>query len=271
MADFCYNRDRDQATLIEVSPLRRCTGPCLFSWDFLDSLDGTHIEFRMALEPRQGVDNLLESWIEATFGSPCPEVPYFVAARASSLGLLWKGITAATASLLLPALESRTTLFFYGTLRRGYHWSAKYLPLEGGASFLGNATTRGAKILLGECGVPYFLSDDSDKSIVQGELWSVNDEILRGLDDYEGTTKGHYVRVLVDAYLENQEEQEGTKAFVYIPSESMRKTLEQRLAQEQAVSIQEYSLEIHHRCYNPIAHIQLKQSLYLCEGAESSN
>ncbi len=95
--------------------------------------------------------------------------------------------------------EAPTLLFVYGTLKTGFQWNSKYLSPRLGASYIGHAQTiTRFPLVIGDCGVPYLLGDVPNVEGVEGkqqhwilgELWSVNAEALRGLDDYEGLGKG---------------------------------------------------------------------------------
>lgn len=112
VADFLWCSKREACTLIEVSPLRRCTGSGLFTWDELLSWDAERpFEFRVTRAPRANIADLMSSWRETTFGAarPTTEPPYFVLSWWQRKWLLWNR----------PADEPCTIrLFFYGTVRR---------------------------------------------------------------------------------------------------------------------------------------------------------
>eukprot|EP00462_Mataza_sp_D1_P006260 CAMPEP_0175122826 /NCGR_PEP_ID=MMETSP0087-20121206/1919_1 /TAXON_ID=136419 /ORGANISM="Unknown Unknown, Strain D1" /LENGTH=540 /DNA_ID=CAMNT_0016404481 /DNA_START=30 /DNA_END=1650 /DNA_ORIENTATION=+ len=85
-------------------------------------------------------------------------------------------------------------LFVYGTLQRGFHWHDKFLA---GAEYLGLAqSATPLPLVVGECGVPYVLGDlpSGSGKLIRGELWQVSSIALRGMDSYEGCSKGYYER-----------------------------------------------------------------------------
>lgn len=46
-------------------------------------------------------------------------------------------------------------------------------------------------LVVGESGVPYLLGDlpGNKGKQIKGEIWKVDEETLKGLDEYEGVTK----------------------------------------------------------------------------------
>jgi gamma-glutamylcyclotransferase (GGCT)/AIG2-like uncharacterized protein YtfP len=75
-------------------------------------------------------------------------------------------------------------LFVYGTLKRGFHWHKKFLY---NAWFISEAVTcEPHALVVGESGVPYMLQGVEGGKQVKGEVFLIDDEILAGLDDYEG-------------------------------------------------------------------------------------
>ena len=82
-------------------------------------------------------------------------------------------------------------------------------------------------------------------------------EVLKGLDDYEGTSKGYYERVSIPVKMKYDHSNERTlTAFVYVLNVS-RSSL--GIVSE---PIDEYTSEMHRQFYKPIRHIQRKQSHY---------
>ena len=73
-------------------------------------------------------------------------------------------------------------IWVYGTLKRG-KGNHRFLS-EGGATFLGNARTEPAFTMLHLGGFPGVVR--AGKTVVHGELYEVNDEILGRLDRLEG-------------------------------------------------------------------------------------
>lgn len=79
---------------------------------------------------------------------------------------------------------ARRYLFVYGTLKRGFHWHNKFLSE---ACFLSEAITcHPHALVVGDSGVPYMLQDVDGGKQVKGEVFVIDDEILVGLDEYEG-------------------------------------------------------------------------------------
>jgi gamma-glutamylcyclotransferase (GGCT)/AIG2-like uncharacterized protein YtfP len=104
--------------------------------------------------------------------------------------------------------------------------------------------------------------EDHEKHRIKGEIWSVNDEILKGLDDYEGTSKGYYERIAINVKInfDQLDSNDDTReAFVYVLNASVSS-----LGQV-SDPIAEYTYEMHRECYKPIRHIQRKQSHYFVE------
>jgi gamma-glutamylcyclotransferase (GGCT)/AIG2-like uncharacterized protein YtfP len=92
---------------------------------------------------------------------------------------------------------------------------------------------------------------------IVGELWQVSSEALRGLDEYEGVHKGYYSRTTIPVcgkgLLGGSKE---CHADVYVLTNA---------SEELAIRhrINEYTLDMHHRFYNAIVHVQRKQHAYL--------
>ena len=74
---------------------------------------------------------------------------------------------------------------------------------------------------------------------------------MKGLDEYEGISKEYYKREIISIYDANCRLIE---AFVY--------TLNQKLENIEQELIDEYTIEMHQKFYNPINHIQVKQLKY---------
>lgn len=171
-----------------------------------------------------------------------------------------------------------TTLFVYGTLKRGFQWNQKYLSPRMGARFVSEAITVDAvPLVVGDCGVPYVLGDmikkDSEDDCISssspivpviGEVWEVSSSCLKNLDDYEGISKGYYSRQTVKYSYYTQSNKKETElhtkmsdqeAFIYVLNHS---TAELRAKPK----LSEYTLEMHLELYRPIQHIQIKQKNY---------
>jgi gamma-glutamylaminecyclotransferase len=86
-----------------------------------------------------------------------------------------------------------TLVFVYGTLKRG---SSNHSFLDG-QEFLGEARTAPGYTLFNLDGYPGMVRQDGDPEGVRGEVWSVDDPCLEGLDGLEGTSEGLYRRELV--------------------------------------------------------------------------
>ena len=193
-----------------------------------------------------------------------------------------------------PPAEKQHILFVYGTLKRNCHWHGKYMM---GAHFLGNGTTKAPySLVIGACGVPYLLPTSNHNSTiingkqtsdkhqqekakqVKGELWRISNEMLRGIDDYEGIQKGHYTRQAIDVIVVDQDSHKTGNTtgssreqdmriqtaycyfYAFKPGESK---VDASLVQAERIS--EYTAEEQRKQYKPIHHIQVKQLQYLGE------
>lgn len=98
-------------------------------------------------------------------------------------------------------------VFVYGTLRRGStHAMSIRFPKS---RFVAEAKVSGSLFDLGA--YPGFLLDDSN-SLVVGEVYEVDDETLKELDDFESSS--HYWRKQVKIALETQTK----KCWIYAPN-----------------------------------------------------
>ena len=181
------------------------------------------------------------------------------------------------------AAASTTLLFVYGTLKRGFHWNPKYLS-HGGSRFVSTARTSDAfPLVVGESGVPYLLGDlVGQGSPVVGELWSISQDTLAGLDEYEGLGKGYYERRAITVVRgmaagavatttagdlsssSNGGNDVGEQAFVYLRCKSSP-------ALRQRPFLHEYDKETHLVHYNAIRHILVKQQVYLGESNDNQD
>lgn len=291
-ADFGVDIKHGTAQLIEISPHRNCTGPALFAWqdetqlvfpnrrdihdDKLKVLlkggnDGTIAEeaiFRVRSKPIPRIGDLVEMnwdmrWSKERLDTPKPYREVYAQVSTSliakTMGLLGR--------IHRRLSEKKHVLFVYGTLKRNCHWHAKYMT---GAQFLGEATTTEPRpLVIGQCGVPYLLNlpQDKDAKPVCGELWRLSNEMLNGIDDYEGIKKGHYSREEIGIVREEGCILDGAfscKAYCYFyavkPGES---DVEESLLS--ATRISKYTVEEQESLYKPIHHIQVKQLQYLGE------
>jgi gamma-glutamylcyclotransferase (GGCT)/AIG2-like uncharacterized protein YtfP len=120
-------------------------------------------------------------------------------------------------------------------------------------------------LVLGESGVPYLLrpseeieSDASQVHRIVGELWEVSSEALQGLDEYEGVDKGYYSRATIPVHgiVSPFGFKKEWMADVYVINNAPKELKERP-------RIKEYTLDMHHRLYNAIVHVQRKQHAYL--------
>src|SRR4051812_12996853 len=86
-----------------------------------------------------------------------------------------------------------TLLFVYGTLKRG---CSNHDHLAG-QRFVGPARTQPGFRLYDLGGYPGIVAQPDDTLGVIGEVWAVDDDILRDLDQFEGVHEGLYRRELI--------------------------------------------------------------------------
>lgn len=246
-----------ECILVELSPFRRCTGPALFSWDELDTLpDGQRAVLRWRQQPHPQLAEMMEVWMHTNLRTALPPVPYFehCTQRAGFLQRLWAA--AWPPAPATPPTQRSEALFVYGTLKQGMHWHSKYMD---GAQLVGPASTRAVRLVLGECGVPYALPAANASDVARGELFLVAPESLALLDEYEGVAKGHYERRCIQCTVDGAAD--ATTASVYCASAQL-------IPQLAALApIPEYTLELHRAQYKAVAHIEVKQRIYLREEA----
>jgi len=80
-------------------------------------------------------------------------------------------------------------IFVYGTLKRGHSRS----PVLQKQRFLGSARTV-AKYRMYDCGSFPGLAEDSNGREIQGELWEVDRQCLKRIDEIEGVAQNLYER-----------------------------------------------------------------------------
>ncbi len=138
-----------------------------------------------------------------------------------------------------------------------FHWNQKYLSSRVGGTYLTSAkTVSNMKLVVGLCGVPYLYSEvDSSGFRIIGELYQVTESCLRGLDEYEGLSKGYYNRQLISVEAVRNKATVFIDAFVYTLNNPSSQLKEKEPTHE-------YSLNMHRSLYSPIAHIQVKQIAY---------
>lgn len=99
-------------------------------------------------------------------------------------------------------------VFIYGSLRRG---SARSMSLRfPNATFIAEAVVRGSLYDLGE--YPGALTNDSN-SVIIGEVYEVDDELLKKLDDFEASSS--YRRQQVEITLGTHR----TTGWIYVPED----------------------------------------------------
>ena len=86
-----------------------------------------------------------------------------------------------------------TTLFVYGTLKRG---GSNHAFLAG-QRYLGIARTQPGFTLFSLGAYPGLVPSPEDRAGVTGELWSIDDACLVRLDELEGTAEGLYRRAAI--------------------------------------------------------------------------
>jgi len=96
-------------------------------------------------------------------------------------------------------MKHKNLVFVYGTLRRA---RGNHQLLEG-APFIGAGTTKLKYAMYLEGGYPYAVSTEQRYQIV-GELYAVNDEILKRVDRLEGHPC-YYVRSQVEVIVDDVE------------------------------------------------------------------
>lgn len=102
-----------------------------------------------------------------------------------------------------------TLIFVYGTLKRG---CSNHDQLAG-QTFVGEATTTPGYRLFQVTVYPGMISQPGAADRILGEVWSVDPEHLKRLDDFEGVAEGIYRRELVS--LEAPYATERVEAYFY--------------------------------------------------------
>ena len=202
--DFGYFPETDTCIMIEISPFLPCTGPALFHWkNDKELLENGPLEFRINTRERPDIDELIQSnWVQR-WATPSPKY-YELFDKVEEQGKFQENSNKNFLSSLLHNAKKLVSkqekeqeifhyLFFYGTLKRNFHWNQKFLSQS---EFIMEVTTVDVfPLVIGQCGVPYLLGDlPGQGKCVRGEVWKVNSETLLGLDEYEGITKGYYCR-----------------------------------------------------------------------------
>jgi len=106
---------------------------------------------------------------------------------------------------------SSTLVFVYGTLKRGLS-NHRWLR---GQTFLGGARTVSEYRMFDLGGYPgMVLAEGEDGGAIEGEVWAVDAEGLRGLDKLEGVAEGEYAFETVR--LEGKWGEEEVKGYLYL-------------------------------------------------------
>lgn len=107
-----------------------------------------------------------------------------------------------------PSTSGAHKVFVYGTLKRGLY---NHRLLErGNARFMGEVRTKRAQhvMLLADAGYPYLVKSTTDDArVIDGELYSVDDDTLTLLDELEEVSTGMYTRETIEV-----ERREGPRA-----------------------------------------------------------
>ncbi|XP_031414697.1 gamma-glutamylaminecyclotransferase-like isoform X2 [Clupea harengus] len=97
-----------------------------------------------------------------------------------------------------------TQIFVYGTLKKGQpNYSRMLDPVNGKASFCGRASTidKFPLVIAGKYNIPFLLNIPGEGQNVQGEVYSVDDQMLAFLDRFESIPH-MYQRTLVKLKVE---------------------------------------------------------------------
>ena len=106
-------------------------------------------------------------------------------------------------AFVLPAVQM-TQIFVYGTLKKGQpNYSRMLDPVNGKASFCGRASTidKFPLVIAGKYNIPFLLNIPGEGQNVQGEVYSVGDQMLAFLDRFESIPH-MYQRTLVKLKVE---------------------------------------------------------------------
>ncbi|PKA47700.1 Putative gamma-glutamylcyclotransferase [Apostasia shenzhenica] len=94
--------------------------------------------------------------------------------------------------------DDLTVVFTYGTLKQGFsnHVLMQEMIRAGEASFLGPGRTADRlPLVCGPYRVPFLINLPGAGDRVRGELYAVSRRALARMDELEGTSRGHYVRL----------------------------------------------------------------------------
>uniref|UniRef100_A0AAY4B9R7 Gamma-glutamylaminecyclotransferase n=1 Tax=Denticeps clupeoides TaxID=299321 RepID=A0AAY4B9R7_9TELE len=106
-------------------------------------------------------------------------------------------------TIMLPAVQM-TRIFVYGTLKKGQPNNYRMLdPAKGKAIFCTNARTvdKYPLVIAGQFNIPFLLNIPGQGHHIQGEIYSVDDQMLRYLDHFE-SVPDMYQRTLIQLQVE---------------------------------------------------------------------
>ncbi|CAL1598513.1 unnamed protein product [Knipowitschia caucasica] len=89
-------------------------------------------------------------------------------------------------------------VFVYGTLKKGQpNYHRMFLSSNGKTEFLGTAKTveKFSLVIAGVYNIPYLLNLPGQGNQIHGEIYKVDEQMLKFLDDFEGVPT-HYQRTL---------------------------------------------------------------------------
>jgi gamma-glutamylcyclotransferase (GGCT)/AIG2-like uncharacterized protein YtfP len=252
--DFAYLVEEDRLIVIELSPFRTCTGAAMFSWaEDREMLENGPLEFRVKTQEHLFIHELVETnWEDRWKGDVARYDIIYEKYEQEPKGFMDSILSWWNSS---SQIENQTLLFVYGTLKKNFHWNAKFLSQS---ELIAPVTTvEKLALVVGESGVPYLLADIEGGHNIRGEVWRVDDETLKGLDEYEGVGKGYYCRKEVKVKQQNGQVMTAN-AYFKIDAGALKNES----------FLEEYTLEFHKRNYKAIKHIQVKQLQYLGERSD---
>lgn len=127
------------------------------------------------------------------------------------------------------AAAKQTLIFTYGTLKQGHanHYLMENLISQKDAVFLGaHVTHQPHPLVIGPHGIPYLINLPGYGHPVKGELYSVSTRGLVRLDELEGICIGHYERLTIQVF---EEEENGGGVLVAAEAYFARRNFGERL------------------------------------------
>lgn len=103
--------------------------------------------------------------------------------------------------------EKRHKILVYGTLRKN-NGNYSRLLADGKGDFIRQEIVKGYE-MYSNGGFPYCIPVDDESSTIVGEIYLVNDAVLRSLDGLEGVSSQHYERLPVKGM-----EDEGVEMYI---------------------------------------------------------